>query len=513
MNIFKFAWKNLWHKPLSTSLNLTLFAFGVSIISTLFLAQNYFQKTLEKNKAGIGMVIGAKGSPLQLILCAIYQVDNPTGNILLKDAMRLKKHPLIDKAIPQSLGDNYKGYRIVGTTHEYTALYEAEIQEGKMWNENKAFEVTVGANVARKLGLKIGDEFHSSHGMDEGGHSHEEELFIVVGTLKTTGTVIDNLIMTSLKSIWDVHQHAPTSKVNYGNFSDKKKEQEKSHNKHDDHDEHEEHGHDEHAHKHEEHGHDENDHKHDEHEEHEHDENDHKHDEHEEHDHDEHDHKHDEHEKHDHDEHDHKHDEHEEHDHDEHDHKHDEHEGHDHDEAEKEITTLLVKFRNPMGAVVLPRMINEQTSMQAASPAYETARLLSLVGDVILALKYLAVAIIVVSGLSIFISLYNSLKERKYELAYMRSLGTKQSYIFGLLLTEGLLCALLGFVIGIAISHTTIAVSSTYIDALQSLNISGLTFTIEELYLFLGTISIGFIASIVPAIQAANTNISQALSE
>ncbi|WP_044210790.1 ABC transporter permease [Flammeovirga sp. OC4] len=465
MNIFKFAWKNLWHKPLSTSLNLTLFAFGVSIISTLFLAQDYFQKTLEKNKAGIGMVVGAKGSPLQLILCAIYQVDNPTGNILLKDAMRLKKHPLIDKAIPQSLGDNYKGYRIVGTTHEYTALYEAEIQEGRMWNENKAFEVTVGANAARKLGLKIGDEFHSSHGMDEGGHSHEDELFIVVGTLKPTGTIIDNLIMTSLKSIWDVHQHAPTSKVNYGNFSDKKKDQEKSHKKHNEHD------HDDHAHKHEEH------------------------------------------EEHDHDEHGHKHKEHEEHGHDEHDHKHEEHEGHDHDEAEKEITTLLVKFRNPMGAVVLPRMINEQTSMQAASPAYETARLLSLVGDVILALKYLAVAIIVVSGLSIFISLYNSLKERKYELAYMRSLGTKQSYIFGLLLTEGLLCALLGFVIGIAISHTTIAVSSTSIDALQSLNISGLSFVIEELYLFLGTLSIGFIASIVPAIQAANTNISQALSE
>ncbi|NME70682.1 ABC transporter permease [Flammeovirga aprica] len=464
MNIFKFAWKNLWHKPLSTSLNLTLFAFGVSIISALLLAQDYFKTTLEKNKAGIGMVVGAKGSPLQLILCAIYQVDNPTGNILLEDAMRLKKHPLIDKAIPQSLGDNFKGYRIVGTTHEYTDLYEAEIQEGKMWNENKAFEVTVGANVARKLGLKIGDEFHSSHGMDDGGHSHEEELFIVVGTLKTTGTVIDNLIMTSLKSIWDVHKHAPTSKVNYGNFSDKKKEKNKVHKDK------------EHAHK------------HDDHDEHDHDENAHKHDEHNEHDHDEHAHKHD--------------------DHDEHD-----HEGHEHNDAEKEITTLLVKFRNPMGAVVLPRMINEQTSMQAASPAYETSRLLSLVGDVILALKYLAVAIIFVSGLSIFISLYNSLKERKYELAYMRSLGTKQSYIFGLLLTEGLLCALLGFAIGIVISHSAIGISSMYIDALQSLNINSLSFTIGELYLFIGTISIGFIASIVPAIQAANTNISQALSE
>ncbi|KXX67485.1 ABC transporter permease [Flammeovirga sp. SJP92] len=447
MNIFKFAWKNLWHKPLSTSLNLTLFAFGVSIISALLLAQDYFQTTLEKNKAGIGMVVGAKGSPLQLILCAIYQVDNPTGNILLEDAMRLKKHPLIDKAIPQSLGDNYKGYRIVGTTHEYTDLYEVQLLEGKMWNEKSSFEATIGANVARKLGLKIGDDFHSSHGMGEEGHSHDDEHFVVVGILKTTGTVIDNLIMTSLNSIWDVHKHEPKSKVNYGNLSGKKKD--KHHKKH--------------AHKHDDHG-DEDE------------------------------------------------------DHDEHDHDgHDGHETHtyhdDHEDAEKEITTLLVKFRNPMGAIALPRMINEQTSMQAASPAYETARLLSLVGDVILALQYLAIAIIIVSGLSIFISLYNSLKERKYELAYMRSLGTKQSYIFGLLLTEGLLCALLGFIIGITISHATIGVASTSIEALQSLNISSFTFTIGELYLFIGTISIGFIASIVPAIQAAKTNISQALSE
>lgn len=405
MNIFKFAWKNLWHKPLSTLLNLTLFAFGVCIISTLLLAQDYFKSTLDKNKAGIGMVVGAKGSPLQLILCAIYQVDTPTGNIPLNEAMRLKKHPLVAKAIPQSLGDSYKGYRIVGTTHEYIDLYNGEIEQGKLWDKNGSLEVTIGANVARKLNLKIGDDFHSAHGMGEGGHDHDEEHFVVVGILKGTGTVMDNLLLTSLNSIWDVHAHAPKSKVSFGKLSDKKQE------------------------------------------------------------------------------------------------------------PQKEITTMLIKFRNPMGAITLPRMVNEQTSMQAASPAYETARLLSLVGDVILALNYLAIAIIFVSGLSIFISLYNSLKERKYELAYLRSLGSKQSYIFGLLIIEGMLCAFVGFSIGIFISHIGISIAGQSIDALQSLNINSLSFTIGELYLFIGTMFIGLLASIVPALQAAKTNISQALSE
>ncbi|OHX67658.1 ABC transporter permease [Flammeovirga pacifica] len=408
MNIFKFAWKNLWHKSLNTSLNLILFAFGVSIISALLLTQDYFEKTLKKNQAGIGMVVGAKGSPLQLILCAIYQVDTPTGNIRLSETKKLKKHPLVAKAIPQSLGDSYKGYRIVGTTHEYPELYKAEIAEGKMFDENKSLEVTVGAAVAKKIGLKIGDDFHSAHGIGEGGHDHDHEHFKVVGILKPTGTVIDQLLLTSLSSIWDVHQHEKPSKANFGNLSDKKVEKEAD---------------------------------------------------------------------------------------------------------EKEITNLLIKFRNPMGAITLPRMVNEQTSMQAASPAYETSRLLSLLGDAITALKALAIAIMVVSGLSIFISLYNSLKERKYELAYLRSLGTPQSYIFSLLLIEGLICAFMGFAIGMILSHGSIYIAATQIDTLSALNIGGTAFNSGEIILFASTLGIGFLASVIPAIQAARTNISQALSE
>ncbi|MBB3701219.1 ABC transporter permease [Flammeovirga yaeyamensis] len=412
MNIFKFAWKNLWHKPLNTSLNLILFAFGVSIISALLLSQDYFEKTLKKNQAGIGMVVGAKGSPLQLILCAIYQVDTPTGNIPLSETKRLKKHPLVSKAIPQSLGDSYKGYRIVGTTHEYPELYKAEIASGKMFDENKSLEVTVGSAVAKKLGLKLGDDFHSAHGIGEGGHEHDHEHFEVVGILKPTGTVIDQLLLTSLSSIWDVHKHEKPSGANYGNLSSKKEE-----------------------------------------------------------------------------------------------HHHDDH------EEDREITNLLIKFRNPMGAITLPRMVNEQTSMQAASPAYETSRLLSLLDDAIKALKALAVAIMIVSGLSIFISLYNSLKERKYELAYLRSLGTSQRYIFSLLLIEGLLCSFIGFGIGMLLSHGSIYIAATQIDTLAALNIGGTSFNSGEIVLFASTIGIGFLASILPALQAARTNISKALSE
>ena len=98
----------------------------------------------------------------------------------------------------------------------------------------------------------------------------------------------------------------------------------------------------------------------------------------------------------------------------------------DPDAPDQELTTMLIGFRGPMGMVTIPRMVNERTSMQAALPAIEINRLWSLMGIGISTLRGIALAIMVISGISVFISLYNSLKERKYELALMRSLGASR---------------------------------------------------------------------------------------
>ena len=95
-----------------------------------------------------------------------------------------------------------------------------------------------------------------------------------------------------------------------------------------------------------------------------------------------------------------------------------------------QITSLLIQFRSPMGAVMLPRMINQNTSMQAASPAFESARLFSIVGVGVDVVQGFAIIIVIIAALSIFIALYNSLKERKYDLAIMRSMGATQSQLF-----------------------------------------------------------------------------------
>ena len=205
MNISRLAWTNLISNPFNTILSLLLMTFGVGIISLLLLLGNQIEQQLQHNLRGIDMVVGAKGSPLQLILSSVYHIDNPTGNISYKEADKLTKNPMVDFTIPLSYGDSYNGFRIVGTTSEYPKLYDAKLNEGEFWKES--MEVVIGSMVARISNLKIGDKFYGTHGLGEGGHIHDNYDYKVVGILKPSNSVIDKLIITDIKSVLEVHDH------------------------------------------------------------------------------------------------------------------------------------------------------------------------------------------------------------------------------------------------------------------------------------------------------------------
>ena len=89
-----------------------------------------FKNQIDTNLGNIDLVVGAKGSPLQLVLASVLHLDNPTGNILYEEAQKLNRNPMIKSAVPISYGDNYKGFRIVGTTVDFLSLYNSELQEG-----------------------------------------------------------------------------------------------------------------------------------------------------------------------------------------------------------------------------------------------------------------------------------------------------------------------------------------------------------------------------------------------
>ena len=202
----KIAWKNMVYRPLNTALCVSLLLFGVGIISTLLVVQHQIEQKFERDLEGIDLVIGAKGSPLQLVLSAVYHLDAPTGNIKLSEARKIMDNPLVAQAIPLAYGDSYRGYRIVGSTPDYLIKYRAQFAEGRPFK--RAMEAVIGANVAEKTGLRKGATFLGTHGEVAQGHVHDDHPYTVVGVLEKTNTVLDRLVLTNIESVWQVHDDA-----------------------------------------------------------------------------------------------------------------------------------------------------------------------------------------------------------------------------------------------------------------------------------------------------------------
>jgi putative ABC transport system permease protein len=180
--------------------------------------------------------------------------------------------------------------------------------------------------------------------------------------------------------------------------------------------------------------------------------------------------------------------------------------------ANDELTTLLVQYRSPMAAVQLPRFVNERSNMQAASPPFETARLFSLVGVGVDVLQGFAYVIIIIAALSIFIALYNALKERKYDLAIMRSLGASKTKLFSHVIIEGMIITLLGCLLGLLLGHVVTALLGESFTRSNQLALTPYRVLTEEIYVLLGSLVVGIIAAILPAINAYRTDISGVLA-
>ena len=458
MNISRLAFTNILSKPSTTLLSLLLMSLGVGIISILLILNNHIEKQLDNNLRSIDMVVGAKGSPLQLILSSVYHLDKPTGNISYKEAKSLNKNVLVDFTIPLSYGDTYKGYRIVGTNEKYFDLYNLELSQGKKWS--RSMQAVLGSSVASNKNLKVGDKFFGTHGFDDHGHIHDNHAYVVVGILKQSYSVADNLILTNLKSVWQVHEE----------YDDCEDDHSHDHSNHDHSNDHHSHDHSDHNHSHDHHSHNHGDHNR----------------------------------SHDHHTHDHH-----THDHSNHDHNHD---SHSYDDANKMITAMLVKFKSPVGLVQIPRKINEETNMQAAIPLFEINRLTSLIGFGINTINIIALIIMLVSGISIFITLFNSLKKRRYELALMRVHGATRIQLIKLIFLEGLSLSVLGTFFGLLISRFSLVIISSFTNQNQSFANIDLSMINSELLLLIAALIIGFIASLIPALSVYRINIPKILS-
>jgi acyl-CoA synthetase (AMP-forming)/AMP-acid ligase II len=207
------AWRYLWSRPLAAALNLLLLTLGLAAITLVLLVSTQLDRAFERDLEGIDLVVGAKGSPLQLILAGVFHIDVPTGNIPLQEVQALQQNPLVAQVVPLSLGDSYQGYRIVGTTPDYVAHYRATLAEGALWQQ--PMDAVLGASAARGIVKPdhagqplVGATFIGSHGLGGGGHAHGDHPYRVSGVLAPCGCVLDRLILTSTESVWQVHEAA-----------------------------------------------------------------------------------------------------------------------------------------------------------------------------------------------------------------------------------------------------------------------------------------------------------------
>ena len=396
-NAFFLARAYLRERALATALNVMLLALGVGTIIALLLTLHEAETRMERDSAGIDLVVGAKGSPLQMVLSSVFALDVPTGNIPMREAAALLKNPLVKRAVPLALGDSYRAFRIVGTEPAYTELYRAKPNAGRLWQQ--PLEVVLGATVARESGLRVGAKFAGAHGLGTGGGTHDTAPFEVVGILAETGAVIDRLILTSVESIWLAHDHADASHTP------------------------------------------------------------------------------------------------------------------DTDDPEDEVTAYLVQYASPIAAASFPRRVNASSSLQAASPALETARLFALLGVGISTFKVFAAIMMIAAALGIFVGLMSALNTQLRDLALLRVLGATPATVFLTLIMQGLMLGLMGVILGVVLGHVGAYAISLSLAAAQQVPVAGFKMLAAEVWVALSALGLGLLAALYPAWRAYHRAAPQTLAE
>jgi ABC-type lipoprotein release transport system permease subunit len=555
MSLWKIAWRSIQQRALASTLTAISMGLGVALVVAILVVRGTIGDSFRNNTSlGYNLIVGAKGGKLQLVLNTVYYLSSPVENIpysYYKQFTEGKYKPYVAKAVPCCLGDYYQNYRVIGTTPE---MFSFELSRGRTYScsageifkPDDYFGAVIGATVARETGLKVGADFRPTHGAPGGQDAHEHDPFRVVGVLKPTGTPNDRALFINIEGFYLLDNHAkPVEEETAGHAESGHHTASTGAHHHDD-DDHAEHEHagadHDHAgegvHEHAEHEHSDDDHADDGHAEHEH----------VDHDHVDHDHMDDDHD-HEHAEHadaDHEHAEHAGHDHEsaeagldqahgahahEHAHEHEHEHGHEHahehghhhhheplPESQREVTAVLLLTASPPGvppeltAIDLVKQINKGNVAQAVLPIREVVSLFELfVGPIEMLLLALTVMIVVVAGIGILVSMYNSMSERRHEIAVMRALGAGRGTVMLIVLLESILLSLGGGLLGWLLGHLLIAGLNPWVVAQTGVAIGFFQSVPLELVIIPGLIALAAIVGYLPAMVAYRTDVAKAL--
>jgi putative ABC transport system permease protein len=446
MNLVTIAWKSIRQRALASSLTGLSVALGVMLVVAVLVTHGILDRVFSQKSIGYSLIIGPKGSDLQLVLNTVYRVWQPIENLPYRYYQQIKEHKAVTEAVPFCLGDvtEQGAFPIVGTNGRYFELEYAPdskfmMKEGVGFTDS--FDAIIGSQVAKTNGWDIGSTFKLVHGGAESDHVHDE-IFTVRDVLAPTGTPNDKTVFIHLDGFYAIagHEKPPEEVLKrlkdfYSNDPEIQQLTVADLGEHD------------HSHDHGSEG------------------------------------------------------------------EHDHHHHHATSDLMKEVTAILVVTRSQPASVFLSNELKKGFQAQAVNPVTAMSRLMNLfVGSARQLLLFLTGMIVVVSGVSIFVSIYNSMADRKREIAIMRALGASRQTVFSIILVESVLLCVGGGILGILLGHGLVFAAAPVIAERTGLLINPLAFEKIELVLIPVLIVLASLIGFVPGMTAYRTDVAKTLS-
>lgn len=464
MNFFAIVWKSIRQRSLATVLTAVSIALGVGLVILILTLREEVERSFSQRSVGYEMLVGAKGSPLQLVLNTVYGIGAPVGNIPYSYYERIASDRMVRLAVPVAVGDMYRGFRVVGTLPSFFTEFtyqrdlRFELAEGSVFKEG--LQAVLGARAARETGLKIGDTFTPAHGVsaEEGGEVHEHARTTVVGIMRETGTPMDRGIYVPLETVWQIHaDELAGSDPRYEGMTEEQIAQMKQLEAMEaEADTAGERSGEEHAHHHEgdsaaagEEGPDA------------------------------------------------------------------DHAGHavsSVPDSLKSVTAVYVSLKNKIVFDRFRRAVLDEPVAQAVIPAMEIKNLFDIVGNINAVLLAIAYMVVLVGLAGVLVSIYNTMNERRREIAIMRALGARRRTIFALVVTESALVALIGGLAGLLLGHIGMIAGGRMVQEQTGLLVDRFAFHSFEPLVLAAVVILGAIAGLLPAIKGYRTDVQRNLS-
>lgn len=210
MNILTLSLQSAWNRKSNLILSILSIAISITLLLSVDITRKQTKQSFMNTVSQTDLIVGARSGPSHLLLYSIFHLGNATNNMRYQSYQAIKNNPKVAWAIPISLGDSHKGYRVIGTEQSfyqhfrYGEQQRLQLAKGKAFNQ--LYDVVLGAEVARELGYRLGDKLILTHGTHAKANAqHDDSPFSVSGILKPTGTPIDRSLQVSLKAIEAIH--------------------------------------------------------------------------------------------------------------------------------------------------------------------------------------------------------------------------------------------------------------------------------------------------------------------